>query len=154
MDFSAFLLPCLLAVSAHPSIRPAQDSTGIEGVVYKATGNRMPSPDHKPASGGLPGVRSTVCVFELTNIRQVAGTQGSPCFTAVNTRLVRKVDTDKTGRFIVLLPPGHYSVFTRNGALFCSGRRDEKNNIGPVEVLAGKLTRVDCSVETDHEAVY
>ena len=163
MDFTTFLFPLILASAGHPSPwqpssgsawDPASDSTGIEGVTYSATGNRMPSPDSKPGNRAMVGIRSTVYVFELTNIRQVVGLGQSPCFTAVNTRLVRKADTDERGYFHLLLPPGRYSVFTKKGDLLCAGRRDDKNNIAPVDVLPGKMTRVDCRVESDHAAVY
>jgi hypothetical protein len=75
-------------------------------------------------------------------------------YRSVQTPLVRQTDTDDSGHFRILLPPGTYSVFTKKGSLFYATRRDEKNNIAPVEVLPGKMTRVDCSVESDHAAVY
>ena len=163
MDLSTFLFPLLLASAGHPlSCHPAAgsagksapDSTGIEGIVYSVTGNQMPSPDKKPGARPQKGIRSTVYVFELTNIQQVVGSSPSPCFTAVKTKLLRKADTDEKGYFQILLPPGSYSVFTKNGDLYCAGRRDDKNNIAPVDVLPGKMTRVDCRVESDHAAVY
>jgi hypothetical protein len=130
------------------------DSTGIEGIAYAVSGNRMPSPDLHPGPRPLSGVRATICVFELTNGSQVVPSGQSPCYTAVNTKLVRQADTDDTGHFIVLLEPGRYSVFSKKGGLFCAGRRDDKNNIAPVDVVAGKMTYVECRVETDHKAVY
>ncbi|MDP4151456.1 MAG: carboxypeptidase regulatory-like domain-containing protein [Bacteroidota bacterium] len=163
MDLSTFLFTLLLASPADPLpghalvVSPANavpDSTGIEGIVYSVTGNQMPSPDHPPGKRARKGIRSTVYIFELTNIRQVAGPASSPCFTAVNTRLIGKANTDEKGYFKLLLPPGRYSVFTKKGDLYCAGRRDDKNNIAPVDVLPGKMTRVDCRVESDHAAVY
>jgi hypothetical protein len=169
MDLSTFLFPLLLASAGHPlschpavhsavgsavgsAVNTASDSTGIEGVTYSVTGNQMPSPDRKPGDRALHGIRSTVYVFELTDMGQVVGPGQSPCFTAVNTKLLRKADTDEKGYFRVLLPPGRYSVFTKKGDLYCAGRRDDKNNIAPVDVLPGKMTRVDCRVESDHAA--
>lgn len=126
---------------------------GIEGVARRIAGNHMPSPHYHP---GLPaGVRATICVFRLTGEGQVipAGATAG-LYRAVQTPLVRQADTDDSGRFRILLPPGTYSVFTKKGALFYATRRDEKNHIAPVEVLPGKMTRVDVSVESDHTAVY
>jgi hypothetical protein len=143
----------LLAHSRLP-IPVISDSTGIQGIVYTLSGNQMPSPDHKPGVQPLAGIRSTIYIFELTNISQVIRLGQSPYFMAVNTKLVRTADTDEKGRFDVLLPPGHYSVFTKKGDLFCAGRRDDKNNIAPVDVLPGRMTRVDCRVESDHKVVY
>ena len=125
---------------------------GIEGVARRVAGNHMPSPHYHP---GLPaGVRSTICIFRLTRQDQVTPVGGKGLYSAVHTPLVRQADTDDSGRFRIVLPPGTYSIFTKKGAMFYATRRDEKNNIAPVEVLPGKMTRVDCSVESDHTAVY
>ncbi|MEO8417024.1 MAG: hypothetical protein ABI472_25395, partial [Ginsengibacter sp.] len=42
---------------------------GMEGYLYKVSGNQMPSPDIKPAPPA--GIKSTLYVYELTNISQV-----------------------------------------------------------------------------------
>jgi hypothetical protein len=130
------------------------DSTGIEGIAYTVSGNRMPSPDLPPVPRPLRGVRATICVFELTHSSQVVPSGQSACYTSVNTKPVRQADTDDKGHFAILLAPGRYSVFTKKGGLFCAGRRDDKNNIAPVDVVAGKMTTVECRVETDHKAIY
>jgi hypothetical protein len=154
MDFHAFIILLYLAPGfgrrAYPAGRLQEQ--GIEGVARRIAGNHMPSPHHHP---GVPaGVRSTICIFRLTRQDQAVPVGGSGLFSAVHTPMVRQVDTDDSGRFRILLPPGTYSVFTKKGAMFYATRRDEKNNIAPVEVLPGKMTRVDCSVESDHTAVY
>jgi hypothetical protein len=125
---------------------------GLEGVARRVTGNRMPSPKYHP--GPSAGTHATICVFALTNQNQVTNAGAAGLYSAVHTNLIRQADTDDSGRFRILLPPGTYSVFTKKGQLFYATRRDEKNNIAPVEVLPGKITRVDCSVESDHTAVY
>ncbi|HWK04564.1 MAG TPA: hypothetical protein VNS58_13080 [Puia sp.] len=125
---------------------------GIEGIVYPVSGNRMPSPDHKTSPPR--GIKSTVYIFELTNITQVTRQGQSSYYPVINTRLVKQADTDDTGYFKIKLPPGFYSIFTRKGDLFYASRRDEKNNIAPVEVMAGKFTRIDCKIEGDRKAVY
>jgi hypothetical protein len=106
-----------------------------------------------PKSKGT-GVPATVCVFELTNDSQVVRQGTSPYCQTVRTRLIRQANTDDKGNFSILLPPGTYSVFTRKGDLFYATRRDVKNNIAPVEVLPGKMTRVDYSVESAHKVIY
>jgi hypothetical protein len=108
-----------------------------------------PSP---PPAG--PGIKAVVCVFALTNDSQVVRQGTSPYCEAIHTRLIRQADTDDKGNFSILLPPGTYSVFTRKGDLFYATRRDEKNNIAPVKVLPGTMTRVDCSVESSHKVFY
>ena len=167
MDFRAFI------VSAYLLSALASQQEGIEGTARRISGNQMPSPRYHPGlppdqrrssdSGGSTTARSptsgrptasTICVFRLTNQTQVTGTGKTGLYRSVQTPLVRQTDTDDSGHFRILLPPGTYSVFTKKGSLFYATRRDEKNNIAPVEVLPGKMTRVDCSVESDHAAVY
>lgn len=154
MDFQAFIMQgcmafCLALTITHS---PLPQQQGIEGVARKITGNRMPSPKYHP--GPPAGTHATICVFALTNQNQVTNTGTAGLYSAVHTDLIRQMDTDDSGHFRILLPPGTYSVFTKKGQLFYATRRDEKNNIAPVEVSPGKVTRVDCSVESDHTAVY
>ena len=129
---------------------------GITGTVRNASGNHMPAPNRRPVkSGPAAGARATICVFALTNTSQVIQLGSSPYYyRAISTRLINRTVTDSTGNFTIFLPPGAYSVFTQKGDVFYATRRDEKNNIAPVEVKPGKMTRVECSVESDHKAVY
>jgi len=126
---------------------------GIEGTVFLKAGNRMPAPNRKP-SDPKDGIRATVYIYELTNISQVDRVGETPYYQAIHTRLVRQAGTDDKGHFKVLLPAGHYSLFTKKDTLFYASRRDEYNNLAPTEVLPGKMTKIDCSVESDHKPVY
>ena len=158
MDFRAFIVTGYLIFTLAPQ------QQGIEGSARRISGNHMPSPKYHPQQGnpsdpGRPsglgaGTTSTICVFRLTNQTQATGAGKTGLYRSVQTPLVRQTDTDDSGHFRILLPPGTYSVFTKKGSLFYATRRDEKNNIAPVEVLPGKMTRVDCSVASDHAAVY
>lgn len=142
----------LLGACGHP-LHPSSGEQGIEGTVFSAGGNQMPAPGMKRAvpKDGVPAV---VYVFELTNISQVERGGQSPYYKAVHTRMVQQADTDDKGHFKILLPAGHYSIFTKKGDLFYASRMDEKNNIAPAEVLPGVLTKVQCWVESDHKPVY
>jgi hypothetical protein len=133
---------------------PPLQTSGITGVVYNISGNHMPAPNQRPPTTPPPGVKATICIFELTSDSQTTRLGSSPYYQAIHTHLVRQLDTDDKGFFEVALPPGTYSVFTKKGDLFYASRRDEKNHIAPVEVLSGKMTRVQCSVESDHKAIY
>ncbi len=146
MDFRAFIVMGVLSFAVGTR------QQGIEGTARRISGNQMPSPKYRP--GLPPGTPSTICVFRLTNQTQATGAGRTGLYRSVQTPLVQQADTDDSGHFRILLPPGTYSVFTKKGSLFYATRRDEKNNIAPVEVLPGKMTRVDCSVESDHAAVY
>jgi hypothetical protein len=146
MDLRAFIVTGVLSFTIGAS------QQGIEGTARRISGNQMPSPRRRP--GVTPGTAATICVFRLTNQTQVTGAGKAGLYRSVRTPLVQQADTDDSGRFRILLPPGTYSVFTKKGSLFYATRRDEKNNIAPVEVLPGRMTRVDASVASDHAAVY
>ncbi len=165
MDLRAFIVTGVLSLTIGT---PQQ---GIEGTARSISGNQMPSPRRRPGQQrdpsenwhpSDPGTRqtagrptaTTICVFRLANQTQAAGAGRAGLYRSVQTPLVQEADTDDSGRFRILLPPGTYSVFTKKGALFYATRRDEKNNIAPVEVLPGKMTRVDCSVASDRAAFY
>lgn len=145
----------LLSCSCTSHIPRSSVDQGIEGTVYSMGGNRMPAPNRRSRpSGPRQGIRSVIYVYELTNISQVDKVGEAPYYRALHTRLIQQADTDDKGHFKVLLPAGRYSIFTKKGDLFYAGRRDEKNNLAPVEVLSGKMTKVDCSVESDQKPVY
>jgi len=144
MDFQGLIVAAAIALILQVQ--------GIEGTARRPSGNQMPSPRFHPAPPA--GTRSTICIFTLTNDSQTKKAGRPGLYTSVETHLVRQFDTDDSGRFRIELPPGTYSVFTKKGKLFYATRRDEKNNIAPVEVLPGKMTRVECSVESDHVVTY
>lgn len=125
-------------------------SQGIEGKVYRVSGNQMPSPDvQKPAP---KPVKTTLYIYELTNISQVVRPDEGAFYSNIATKLVKEVTTDDNGAFTVALPAGSYSVFTKKGSLYYANIFDEKNNIAPVIVKAGKMTRIE--VKIDYDAVY
>lgn len=152
INYSLTFLLSTGTVHIGPVARQDTVSQGIEGVVYRASGNHMPAPGHP--SGTPAGIPSTVYIFALTNISQVTHEGSSSYYSRIHTRLIKQVGTDSNGYFRVSLPPGTYSLFTKKGDLFFASRRDDKNNIAPVEVLPGKITRTECRVESDHRPVY
>jgi len=154
MDFQAVIMAGYLALAPVITPDPGRlpQTQGIEGTARRPSGNHMPSPHYHP--GPPAGVKATICIFSLTNDSQTKKAGGAGRYSAVQTRLIRQIDTDDSGRFRIELPPGTYSVFTKKGNSFYATRRDEKNNIAPVEVLPGKMTRVECNVESDHTAAY
>jgi hypothetical protein len=123
---------------------------GIEGHVYRISGNQMPSPDVKPSP--LKGVRTTLYVYGLTNLSQVVRQDQGPFYESVQTKLIRKVETDSTGYFKVQLPVGRYSLFAKKGKLFFANWFDGNNNIAPVEVVSKKMTKVVFKI--DYDAAY
>jgi hypothetical protein len=125
-------------------------SQGIDGHVYFVSGNQMPSPNRKPSSP--KGIKTTLYIYQLTNINQVTRQGQSVFYSAVNTKRITKIGSDTTGYFKVQLEPGNYSIFTKKGALFYASIFDKDNNIAPVQVLAGKITKAE--VRIDYDATY
>jgi hypothetical protein len=123
---------------------------GIEGYVFRISGNQMPSPDVKP--NPPKGIKTTLYIFDLTNLVQVTRQAQSSFYSSVHTKLVKKIETDSTGYFKVELPAGRYSLFTKKGTLFFANWFDGNNNIAPVQVLPQKMTKVEFKI--DYDAYY
>jgi hypothetical protein len=123
---------------------------GVEGYIYFISGNQMPSPNRKPSSP--KGIKTTLYIYQLTNINQLTRQGQSVFYTAVHTKLITKVESDTTGYFKVQLASGSYSLFTKKEALFYASIFDKDNNIAPVQVFAGKITKAE--VRIDYDATY
>jgi hypothetical protein len=123
---------------------------GIEGYVYEVKGNQMPSPDIKRSPP--KGIKTTVYVYELTGPDQVTKHERAGFYSAIHSKLVKKVETNEKGYFKVKLSPGKYSLFTRVDSLFYANLFDQDNRIFPVEVLRKKRTEV--VIKQDFKAAY
>lgn len=133
---------------AFKSFMPVKQ--GIEGYVHLVTGNQMPGPGiQRPVPRGM---KTTVYIYELTNINQVTKPGQSPFYSSIQTKLVSRVVSNGKGYFSVQLPPGRYSVFTKKDALYYGNLFDEKNNIFPVQVSPKKMTKIE--VQVNYNAVY
>ena len=124
--------------------------TGIEGYIFRISGNRMPSPDVKLSPP--KGVKAVLYIYQLTNLSQVTKVGESAFYSDINTKLVQSVTSDDSGYFFVSLPPGEYSLFTKKDALFFANNFDGDNHIAPVKVLTHKVTQVNVNI--DYDAVY
>jgi len=124
--------------------------TGIEGYVFRISGNRMPSPDVKLSTP--KGTKTFLYIYSLTNVSQVTKQGESAFYSSIGSKFVKRLETDSSGYFRVYLPPGEYSLFTKKDALFYANTFDGNNNIAPVKVVAGKVTQINVNV--DYDAVY
>jgi hypothetical protein len=123
---------------------------GIEGYVYRVSGNQMPSPDAPPSRPR--GVKTKVYVYELTNIQQVVKEGQGAFYRSINTKFIKVFETNSKGFFRVALQPGKYSLFTKKDNLFYANIFDGKNNIAPIEVLPKALSKVE--IKVDYDATY
>jgi hypothetical protein len=141
----AFGLPVLLATA-----RGQGKKTGIEGYIFRISGNRMPSPDAKLSPP--KGVRAVLYIYELTSFSQVTKVGESAFYSSIRSRLVQSVTSDDSGYFLCSLPPGEYSLFTKKDALFYANNFDGDNHIAPVKVVSHKVTQVNVNI--DYDAAY
>jgi hypothetical protein len=124
--------------------------TGIEGYIFRISGNRMPSPDVKLSPP--KGVKAVLYIYQLTNLSQVTKVGESAFYSDINTKLVQSITSDDSGYFFASLPPGEYSLFTKKDALFFANNFDGDNHIAPVKVQPHKVTQVNVNI--DYDAVY
>ena len=123
---------------------------GIEGYVYKISGNQMPSPGAK--SSPPKPIKAVLYIYQLTNLNQAQRKGQSAFYYSIKTKFIAKTETDSNGYFKINLEPGRYSLFTKKDELFFSNLFDKDNNISPVEVLPAKFSKVEFSV--DYDAIY
>ncbi len=133
----------------------AQLNKGIfsvkEGIIGEATwkqGNYMPSPDAVNRGKGT-GIKREIYIFKLVNTSHAIAENG---FFKINKKPVAIVESTGNGFFEIKLPPGKYSVFTKEEKGFFANRFDGAGNINPVEVMPGKPTYLLLSV--DYKAAY
>ncbi len=71
--------------------------TGIEGYIFRISGNRMPSPDAKLSPP--KGIKAVLYIYELTSFSQVTKVGESAFYSSIRTRLVQSVSSDDSGYF-------------------------------------------------------
>jgi hypothetical protein len=124
--------------------------TGIEGYIFRISGNRMPSPDAK--LNPPKGVKAILYIYELTSFSQVSKVGESAFYSSIRSRFVQSVTSDDSGYFFLSLPPGEYSLFTKKDALFYANNFDGDGHIAPVKVVSKKVTQINVNI--DYDAVY
>ncbi len=142
----------ILAASSllHPVAGEAGSKQGLQGFVYRISGNQMPSPDKPPSKP--KGVATNLYIFELTSLSQVSRQGQTPFYSAVHTKLIKKIQTDSTGHFCIELPAGTYSLFTKKDQLFYANTFDGNSYIAPVVIAPGKMTSIE--IRMDFDAFY
>ena len=149
--FSLFAIIMInIACSSSKKANSVSEIQGIQGIVTEVTGNQMPMMgEPKPQPNGI---KTTVFIYEKTNINQVTQIGSSPIYTIINTKQVAFVETDSSGAFTLALPVGSYSLFIKQGNQFYANLFDSDNNIALFTVEEGKLTQV--SLQINNSATY
>jgi len=144
-----FLLVIGLSLNMNSSFSQGK-KTGLEGYIFRISGNRMPSPNAKLSPP--KGVKATLYIYTLTALSQVTKVGESAFYSSIRTNPVKTILSDSTGYFFTTLPSGEYSLFTKKDALFYANNFDGDNHIAPVKVVSGKVTQVNVNI--DYDAVY
>lgn len=121
---------------------------GIEGNIYKVSGNQMPM-----KGAERPKPKALVCevyIYQATTPKQAQG-QGT-LYNAISTKLAAKVKTDSTGHYQAELPAGIYSVFVKEGNQYFAAESDGTGTLNPAQVVTGKVTTRNVTV--NHDAAY
>ncbi|MEZ4903469.1 MAG: carboxypeptidase regulatory-like domain-containing protein [Spirosomataceae bacterium] len=147
-----FFLMGLMLVSAYALAQTPRLKQGVCGKVLWKAGNQMPSPDNKNIlAKGSPVVRE-IYIYELTTEKQTISSEEAGFYKAVQTKLVKKVTTDKKGKFSVRLPDGYYSLFIKEEKGLYANQFDDAMNINPIQISKGKWVKADFII--DYAAVY
>ena len=141
----AISLPVLLTNAYSQSKK-----TGLEGYIFRISGNRMPSPDAKLSPP--KGIRAVLYIYELTSLSQVTREGESAFYSSIHSRLIQTVISDENGYFFASLPQGEYSLFTKKDAFYYANNFDGESHIAPVKVVSHNVTQVNVNI--DYDAVY
>ena len=126
---------------------------GIRGQVLWLEGNLMPTIGEEgdvPLRSEGKGVQRTLHIYELTNRDEATYQDGF--YTDIREELVRKVETDEQGNFIVALPVGRYSVLVEEAKGLFAGTYDGQGNLQPVTVVNDQVSKIE--IKVDYKAAY
>lgn len=138
----------LLALFLLTSFTAFSQKQGLRGQVFWVSGNQMPGPEAilSPNQGAV----REVLIYELTSFNDA--TQVGPFFRDIKTKMVAAVQSKADGTFKVKLPPGAYSVFTKERNGLYANLFDERNNINPVNIKPGQYAWKTITI--DYEVAY
>ncbi|GAB3987030.1 hypothetical protein GCM10028807_05750 [Spirosoma daeguense] len=148
--FSILLLAGFANFSCAQKVTKETIKQGICGTVVEKRGNHMPSPD-SPMPMGQP-VQREILIFTLLSISEVETDENGFIKLKGNKKPVKTVQSDKNGKFCLVLPVGSYSLIVREEKGLYANLYDSKNNIFPVNVQ--KFQRTNVTVEITHQAVF
>lgn len=121
---------------------------GICGKIFWIEGNQMPGPGMK--TSGKKGTAREIHIYEPVNFQQAVQVNGF--YKDIKTKLVAKAQSQPDGSFKIKLPPGTYSVFTKEPEGLFGNTFDQNGVINSVTVIAGKFTKTDIII--NYKAAY
>lgn len=109
----------------------------------------MPGPD-RPTSKAQ-GIKREILIYQPVAMSDVDASDGV-FFSNVKTALVKKAKSNCKGRFRVKLPPGEYSLFTKEKKGLFANQFDGQGRIQCIVVKPGEFTEV--TIRVNYEASY
>lgn len=133
----------VLSCRGHKVLRTDRAGTqaleqGIEGQAQMETGNMMPI--RSTPIGTRHNISTIIYIYALASMADVVRDANGPFYTSINKPLIKTVRSEANGFFKASLPPGKYSLFTKENDLWFSNSFDQYNNICPVTVVSGRYT--------------
>jgi hypothetical protein len=126
----------------------ASQNQGITGKVLWIEGNQMPGPGRK-SSEPQPVMRE-IYIYEPVTEQQAKNSNGF--YTEIQTPLIAKATSNADGSFTVALPPGEYSVFTKEPEGLFASIFDQKGRINVISVPKHEFTSV--TLRINYNATY
>lgn len=120
---------------------------GIQGQVFWIS-NDQPGPGTQ-ASPEQGTVRE-ILIYKATTLKDAS--QQDPFFVDIKTELINTVMSAPDGSFKVKLPPGEYSVFTKEQKGLFANLVDRNGCISCIQVLPKKYSWVTITI--DYEATF
>lgn len=147
------LLSTLFLAIANRSCEESVDQ-GLAGQVRWLEGNLMPTigedvEQNQKDYKGEP-VQREIHIYELTSMDEA--TAEGTFFKNIQTDLVKTVETNEEGEFIVELPVGRYSVFVQEDQGLFANSFDGEGHINPVEIKEGEITTI--TIQINYKAAY
>ncbi len=140
--------PLIIILLLLSSLVAQSQKQGLMGQVFWVSGNQMPGPESILSPN--QGTSREVLIYELTSFNDV--TQVGPFFRDIKTKFIASIQSKPDGTFKIKLPPGAYSVFTKEKNGLYANLFDEKNNINPVVIKASHYAWKTITI--DYEAAY
>jgi hypothetical protein len=145
----------LTTLFAFTQCKPYQpEGQGITGQITWLEGNHMPTvsdlgKESKKESKGIP-VKRTIRIYPLLKISDMSLEDG--LFKSLAAKPISEIETDESGKYILKLSPGRYSVFTVEEDGLFANTFDGEGNVQPVTVKEGEWALLDIVI--NYKAVF
>lgn len=123
---------------------------GIAGKVLWVEGNMMPTFGQDSADRQEKPISREIYIYALTGEEQAQMRNGF--YIDIETPLIEKTHSDEGGNFSVSLPPGQYSILTKEPEGLYANTYDGAGNIQPVTVIKDSVSHITLII--DYKAVY